>query len=36
MGLLFMEERVKYIDGRLFINSEKEKGTRIVINMYLD
>jgi signal transduction histidine kinase len=36
MGLLFMEERVKYIDGRLFINSEKEKGTQIVINMYLD
>jgi two-component system sensor histidine kinase DegS len=36
MGLLFMEERVKYIDGRLFINSEKEKGTRIVINMYLN
>ena len=36
MGLLFMEELVKYIDGRLIINSEKDKGTRIVINMYPD
>lgn len=36
MGLLFMEERVKYIDGRLFINSEKDNGTRIVINVSLD
>ncbi len=32
MGLLFMKERIKYIDGRLFINSEKGKGTRITIN----
>ena len=32
MGLVFMEERIKYIDGRLFINSEKDKGTKITIN----
>ena len=32
MGLVFMEERIKYIDGRLFINSEKENGTKITIN----
>ncbi|AOW22035.1 histidine kinase [Urechidicola croceus] len=32
MGLLFMEERIKYINGRLFIHSEKGKGTRITIN----
>lgn len=32
MGLFFMEERINYINGRLFINSEKDKGTRITIN----
>lgn len=32
MGLLFMEERIKYINGRLFINSGEGKGTRITIN----
>lgn len=32
MGLVFMEERIKYIEGRLFINSEKGKGTKITIN----
>ena len=32
MGLVFMEERIKYIDGRLFINSEKGAGTKITIN----
>lgn len=32
MGLLFMEERIKYINGRLFINSEKGSGTKITIN----
>lgn len=32
MGLLFMEERIKYINGRLFINSKKNKGTKITIN----
>ena len=33
MGLFFMKERIKYIDGRLFINSSKGEGTRITINM---
>jgi len=32
MGLIFMEERIKYINGRLFINSEKNKGSKITIN----
>lgn len=32
MGLVFMEERIKYVDGRLFINSEKGSGTKITIN----
>jgi signal transduction histidine kinase len=36
MGLLFMKERIKYINCRLFINSEKDKGTRVVINIHLD
>lgn len=33
MGLTFMKERIKYIDGRLFINSEQGKGTRITLNI---
>lgn len=33
MGLFFMQERINYINGRLFINSEKDKGTRVVINL---
>lgn len=32
MGLFFMKERISYINGRLFINSEVGKGTRITIN----
>ncbi|MCK5815243.1 MAG: histidine kinase, partial [Flavobacteriaceae bacterium] len=32
MGLVFMEERIKYINGRLFINSEIGSGTKITIN----
>ena len=32
MGLFFMKERISYINGRLFINSEKGKGTRVTIN----
>ncbi|MEM1118909.1 MAG: sensor histidine kinase, partial [Bacteroidota bacterium] len=35
MGLAFMQERVKYINGRLFINSDLGEGTRITINMPL-
>jgi len=32
MGLFFMKERIDYINGRLFINSEVGKGTRVTIN----
>ncbi|PKA99847.1 PAS domain S-box-containing protein [Flavobacteriaceae bacterium MAR_2009_75] len=32
MGLFFMKERISYINGRLFINSQPEKGTRVTIN----
>lgn len=32
MGLVFMEERIKYINGRLFINPKKGHGTKITIN----
>lgn len=35
MGLTYMRERVKYINGRLFINSTPGKGTRISINIPL-
>lgn len=35
MGLTFMQERIKYIDGRLFINSEIGKGTRVTLNVPL-
>lgn len=33
MGLFFMKERIRYINGRIFINSIKNKGTRITINI---
>lgn len=33
MGLAFMKERVKFIFGRIFINSEEGEGTRITINV---
>lgn len=33
MGLAFMEERVKFIFGRLFIRSAEGQGTRITINV---
>jgi len=36
MGLFFMKERISYVGGRLFINSIKNKGTRITINIDLD
>lgn len=35
MGLFFMKERISYINGRLFINSVKGKGTRITLNVSL-
>lgn len=36
MGLTFMQERVTFISGRLFIRSTKGEGTRITINVPLN
>jgi two-component system sensor histidine kinase DegS len=33
MGLLFMKERIQYINGRVFINSIIDEGTRITFNI---
>lgn len=33
MGMTFMRERIKYINGRLFVNSEPGKGTRVTLNI---
>ncbi|ALJ03797.1 histidine kinase [Pseudalgibacter alginicilyticus] len=33
MGMTFMNERIKYIDGRFFLNSEINKGTRVTLNV---
>lgn len=33
MGMTFMRERIKYVDGRLFLNSEAGKGTRVTLNV---
>lgn len=33
MGLLFMKERIQYINGRAFINSIPGEGTRITFNI---
>jgi two-component system sensor histidine kinase DegS len=33
MGLLFMNERIQYINGRVFINSILNEGTRITFNI---
>jgi signal transduction histidine kinase len=33
MGLTFMQERIKYINGRLFINSSPQKGTKVTLNI---
>lgn len=35
MGLTYMKERIKYINGRLFISSSKKTGTRITLNIPL-
>tara|TARA_R110002051_G_scaffold105833_4_gene178922 strand:+ start:19927 stop:21774 length:1848 start_codon:yes stop_codon:yes gene_type:complete len=32
MGLFYMKERISYINGRLFINSQPGEGTRVTIN----
>lgn len=36
MGVFFMKERINYINGRLFINSIPNEGTRVTINYYLE
>jgi two-component system, NarL family, sensor histidine kinase DegS len=36
MGLFFMKERINYVNGRLFIHSEKGEGTRVTINIPVD
>lgn len=36
MGMTFMRERIKYINGRLFLNSEPGKGTRVTLNIPLN
>jgi PAS domain S-box-containing protein len=36
MGMTFMKERIKYIDGRLFLNSEPNKGTRVTLNIPIE
>lgn len=35
MGLTFMQERIKYINGRIFLNSEPNKGTKVTLNVPL-
>ncbi|WP_136481333.1 sensor histidine kinase [Cognatitamlana onchidii] len=35
MGLTFMQERIKYIEGRMFLTSEEGKGTRVTLNIPL-
>ena len=33
MGMTFMRERIKYVEGRLFLNSELGQGTRVTLNI---
>jgi signal transduction histidine kinase len=33
MGMTFMNERIKYVEGRLFLNSELGQGTRVTLNI---
>ena len=33
MGMTFMKERITYIEGRLFLNSQLGKGTRVTLNI---
>lgn len=35
MGMTFMKERIKFINGRFFLSSEKNKGTRVTLNIPL-
>ena len=36
MGMTFMQERINYINGRLFLTSEIGKGTRVTFNVPID
>lgn len=36
MGMTFMHERMNYINGRLFVNSELGKGTRVTLNIPIE
>lgn len=36
MGMTFMKERIKYVNGRLFLHSEPGKGTRVTLNIPLN
>ncbi|WP_111310044.1 sensor histidine kinase [Confluentibacter sediminis] len=36
MGMTFMKERIKYINGRLFLTSDVNKGTRVTLNIPLE
>ena len=33
MGIMFMKERISYINGRFFVDSSPEDGTRITLNI---
>jgi len=33
MGMVFMKERIKYINGRFFVDSSPQNGTRITLNI---
>ena len=33
MGMTFMKERIKYVEGRFFLTSELGKGTRVTLNI---
>ena len=35
MGLTFMQERITYVNGRIFINSAPNKGTKVTLNVPL-
>jgi len=35
MGMTFMKERISYINGRIFLNSKINEGTRLTINVPL-
>ncbi len=36
MGMMFMKERIKYINGRFFVDSLPEQGTKITLNVPIE